>query len=383
MKRKRKFTFFPRELSEFRGDKCLNCGHPLSAEDKYCARCGQLNSLKPLSLRDFLAEFIGSIIVYDSRFRFTIRDLLFYPGKITKNYVRGKRAKYANPFRFFLSVSIIYILLQTILGTYHSDESWINISVQPAKKDSIMEVVQKKVPKKPDDPLLKDSQPHLNAEQQKSHSDSLPEDHLSLAPTSDSSYSGQDTLPPFQKWKEQAKLYYNFYSETGITIPSVALENLGQENTRYNRWFYSRIIAGNKIMEDPNTFIDFLFSKIPFFLFFFSPFFALFHWGLYRKKKYNYMDHLIFNFHIFSFIFVSLFALQFLNYILNTQFFTNQFFLGLSTLYFYLALLHFYGQSWFMTLFKFGVLSLVFSLFFILFGIMFLAVNAAIYGWVW
>ena len=89
-----------RKAVKFRGPSCLNCGHPLELTDKYCSNCSQLNTTKQLSIKDFLHEFFSSILTYDSRLRYTLKDLLFKPGTITKNYVEGQRLKYANPFRF-------------------------------------------------------------------------------------------------------------------------------------------------------------------------------------------------------------------------------------------------------------------------------------------
>jgi len=102
-----------RKASIYKGLECLNCGCPLQLSDKYCPNCSQLNSTKQLSITDFFDEFFSSLFTYDSRLRFTIKDLLFKPGVITRNYVAGQRLKYANPFRFYLSISIIYFILQS------------------------------------------------------------------------------------------------------------------------------------------------------------------------------------------------------------------------------------------------------------------------------
>ena len=115
-----------RKASIYRGAKCLNCEHPLDLSDLYCSYCGQLNTTKQLSLKDFFGEFIGSILTYDSRLRYTIKDLLFKPGRITANYVKGQRLKYANPFRFFLSVSIIYFLVQSLISTITGTSQFVN-----------------------------------------------------------------------------------------------------------------------------------------------------------------------------------------------------------------------------------------------------------------
>src|SRR5690554_1400176 len=112
----KKQRFRSRKSRRYRGTECLNCSHPLDRSDVYCPYCSQLNSNKQLSVRDFLAEFLGSVLVYDSRLRHTLRELLFHPGQITRNYVAGQRLKYANPFRFFLSVSIIYFLIKGFFG---------------------------------------------------------------------------------------------------------------------------------------------------------------------------------------------------------------------------------------------------------------------------
>ena len=96
---------------KFRGTECLNCGHLLDISDKYCPNCSQINSTKKPSLRDFVSEFFGSIISYDSKLLKTLAALLLHPGKITKDYLKGQRVSYTNPFRFLLSLAIIYFLM--------------------------------------------------------------------------------------------------------------------------------------------------------------------------------------------------------------------------------------------------------------------------------
>jgi hypothetical protein len=42
-----------RKAVKYRGAKCLNCGTPLDLSDVYCSYCGQLNTTKSLSIKDF------------------------------------------------------------------------------------------------------------------------------------------------------------------------------------------------------------------------------------------------------------------------------------------------------------------------------------------
>ena len=109
--------------SEYHSEKCLNCGTPLETSDKFCHQCGQINSKKRLSLNDFFSEFLSNFLSYDSRIWNTISGILFQPGKVTKEYCAGRRKRYANPFRFFLTVSIVFFLLGQVVLNWDGDFS--------------------------------------------------------------------------------------------------------------------------------------------------------------------------------------------------------------------------------------------------------------------
>lgn len=101
---------------KYKGTECLNCGHPLDISDKFCPNCSQANSTKKLSLKDFFDEFFSSLISYDSKLLKTLSALLLRPGKITQDYIDGKGVSYTNPFRFLLSLAIIYFLILGVSG---------------------------------------------------------------------------------------------------------------------------------------------------------------------------------------------------------------------------------------------------------------------------
>ncbi|MEP5911887.1 MAG: DUF3667 domain-containing protein, partial [Flavobacteriaceae bacterium] len=103
---------------KFRGTECLNCGHLLDISDKYCPNCSQVNSIKKLVLRDFWDEFFSSLINYDSKLLKTLYTLLIKPGTITKDYIRGKRIAYTNPFRFLLSLAFLFFLMVTYNNSF-------------------------------------------------------------------------------------------------------------------------------------------------------------------------------------------------------------------------------------------------------------------------
>ena len=95
---------------KYRGTQCINCETPLDISEKYCHHCGQLNSTKKLEIKDFIEEFFSNFYAYDSRLRNSIISLFSKPGILARRFNEGKRHTYANPFRLFLSVSIILFI---------------------------------------------------------------------------------------------------------------------------------------------------------------------------------------------------------------------------------------------------------------------------------
>lgn len=348
---------------QYRGTECLNCGHPLDKSDIYCPHCSQLNSKKQLSVRDFLAEFIGSILVYDSRLRHTLRDLLFRPGRITLNYVKGQHLKYANPFRFFLSVSIIYFILKGIIGIINPSEDEDSANFRTTQTSGTVDSTGIHRPPKIFDSSIK--------------GDTITAKRLEI-----SQYLSEkvlDTLSFMEDNLERSSIYLEYHYQNPEVTPSAALDSLNHKNSFKNRWLYARMMAIKKISENPSEFTDYLTAKIPFFLFFFTPFFAVFFWILYSRKKYTYMEHMIFIFHIFSFLFLTKLCFILVELIVNSTYVDALLIFILGPLYFYLALHNFYQQSHLLTFIKFVFLNFVFTIGFIVAILIFVAGSAAVY----
>ena len=355
-----KQEFSSRKSLRYRGTECLNCGHPLDKSDVYCPSCSQLNSNKHLSAKDFFAEFLSSILVYDSRLRNTLKDLLFRPGMMSKNYIKGERLKYANPFRFFLSVSIIYFLVNGLINltTNSENKNLLNFDIDSANETPLDAVFASSVGK------------------QISYKDSLMAKRLEIP-----IYFSEKTLDSmsfFESYSKRSSLYMLYYFHHKIENPKAALDSLGHRDNFKNNWLYSRTITWNKILNDPSAFVGYLASKVPFFLFFFTPFYALFFWLLYYRKEYTYMEHMVFIFHIFSFVFLAMLIFLLPDFYLDS-FFTKLMFFLIGPLYFYLALKKFYGQSRLKTLIKFVLLSIIFNIGFFVATMFFVAASAAIY----
>ncbi len=379
----------------YRGVECLNCGHPLDLTDRFCAYCGQINTTKRLTLKDFLSEFVLSVFTYDSRFWHTLKDLLFKPGTITRYYVDGKRFHYANPFRFFLSASIFYFIIVGLFSFFENEnvrqgnfrvfgdgketvqEEQLDQIFQdsilthlegapPLINDDITEVIQeaKKEAKKSNQ--AKKRRDSIKA------SNGLPYDYV---PEKE-----MDTLFALESFFTKFQLFQEFYRATDISDTDKALDSLKYSKSKTNVWLYNKTEAIDRIEKNPLRFLNYLASKTPFFIFFFSPIYALFFWLIYSKKRANYMEHLVFIFHIFSWVFVVLLVCLIPDKLLPTQnLFAGVLLTLLGPFYFYKALRNFYKQSRVITLIKFVFLNIVFWIGTSVFALIFFALTAAFY----
>ncbi|RNC83174.1 MAG: DUF3667 domain-containing protein [Balneola sp.] len=88
---------------------CLNCG--THVDGNYCSNCGQKFQPTKLPLRLFIRDAVETLFNVDNRWLRTLKDLFLKPGKVTKEYIDGKRAQYLPPLRIYLSISIVYFLL--------------------------------------------------------------------------------------------------------------------------------------------------------------------------------------------------------------------------------------------------------------------------------
>lgn len=90
------------------GEACLNCGAVL--DGAYCSACGQKAHLHR-SVLHAVEEFLHGVTHFDSKLWNTLPLLFFRPGKLTREYVHGKRARYVAPVALFLLTVFSMFLL--------------------------------------------------------------------------------------------------------------------------------------------------------------------------------------------------------------------------------------------------------------------------------
>ena len=342
-------------LYKYRGETCLNCELPLEKSDHFCPNCGQKNSTRKLNTSDFFNEFLSGLFSYDSRFQRTLRVLLFKPGKISKDYISGKRTRYVNPFRFYLSASIIFFLIAGISDSFEG----INLQEQDKNFQEQFNRIQQDILLQSElnnSPAFKENNIHLD-----SIIKAIPEKKEMTKSYEDVYVSEQelDTLNSIERNSKKISIFYRYYRATGESDVNAVMTHLNYSQTNWNHWLYEKAIKINLIYTNPQIFVDYFISKLPFIIFFYLPVFALFIWLLYLRRPFNYMEHLVFAFHVQTTLFVFYIIASSLDYLLNSNWgfgLANTVFL----FYLYKALRNFYGQGRVKTILKFILLNIIF-----------------------
>lgn len=92
---------------------CLNCG--AAVEGAFCANCGQKAKVHR-TLSAFWHDLIHGVFHFDGKIWRTVPMLIWHPGRLTRRYVHGERAKFVSPLALFLfCVFITYVSVNSLL----------------------------------------------------------------------------------------------------------------------------------------------------------------------------------------------------------------------------------------------------------------------------
>lgn len=335
----------------YRGTKCLNCSHLLDISDRFCPNCSQINSTKKLTLKDFFEEFFASLISYDSKLLKTLSALLLKPGKITQDYISGKRAYYTNPFRFLLSLSIVYFLIIGFTKNFEQFDRLGQTSYKPLDNfsknfknlDKRIEEEQKEVTKTLDSLNIAQL---LDDETKQRDSLIMTDVYAYYNSIKDNSFG--------KRYLYKEEIFYTLLNKDTIYSYEDAVKKYDLKPS-----FESRLAFNTaKIRQRPGSFLDHFISKLPFAVFFFLPVFSLFIWAVYIRKSHSYTDHLIFSFHNTSLLFI----LLIISYLFNSVFAANsgRIFLIIFLVYLFWAMRNFYKQNVITTIVKYIFLNGIF-----------------------
>ncbi len=277
---------------------CLNCNYVV--ENKFCPNCGQENSETRQSFHYLFTHFAEDLAHYDSSFWKTMKALLLQPGKLTQEYLSGKRKKYVPPVKLYIFISFMTFLIPNLLPEVSLFGDVVTIEEVP------------------------------NIDE---------EDVTEL-----------EGFTMFEKEK------FNSIQELD------SLQQFLPKNKRYTPLEYKaakisfnlRKLRSNQQLHD--EVVESFMHNLPKVLFLYMPLFAFFLWLIHNKKKWFYFDSGVFTLHYFSFLLLVITVNVLFNWLLELIYYIDalySFVALVSTLYcfFYFFRAHrkVYGESKFVS----------------------------------
>lgn len=365
---------------------CSNCGVKLAG--MYCHKCGQSSKSMIKFFGEVVKELLEDTIGYDSRIKHSILPLLFKPGRITLDYIKGKRFYYVLPFRLYLITSLILILL--VKGAANPDDLKFDNLVKVNGDQTASQELQDEINQELNQELgeinkalnqKKKSQKEKQATLEDDSSSRPNQDAISFQEIVDRSVpdSKEDSEKNISEQDDSDSLNLKWNSETKQLD---GVEDLDES------WFKTFLEVINpkliKWKEDPGPLIDSFFEALPYMMFLILPIFAIFLKGFYVFSKRYYIEHLVFLLHNHAFLYMVMMLEIITEYaadrlrVLDNSFASSiasglEFLAGLlfywMFIYVLLAMKRFYHQGWVVTIFKTILLAFIY---FIMIGIGFM-----------
>lgn len=390
---------------KFRGTDCLNCGHPLELSDRFCPNCSQANSVKHLTIKDFLDELFEDMVRFDTRLVRTLTTMLWRPGRVSKDFIAGKRKTYANPFRFLLTLAFIYFLLLSVTGDFDRLDRYGN-----SPSGSIDMIPDLTLNFDPEETSPQEALANLDSTQLKKL-DSLGIiglDTLTIQGLNSLDLQGLDKLNFKKQIKDKkeindstimanprgyldsirgdgwlgrtvqkANFFLTLINKDSLYTYEEAVETHGLPNRREDQIAYGIADSVDHLNRQPGGFLNEFLSTVPFAVFAFLPFFTIFLWLVYIRKKFNYTDNLVFSFHSQSLFFILLIVSFLIDQIFGTT--SIGWFILIFAVYLFLSMRRFYGQGWFKTTIKYLFLNTIFVILASVVALIFLVGSALTY----
>lgn len=321
---------------------CLNCGTTLAGQ--YCGNCGQRAQSRLISIWELLRDAFGDLFELDSRLWRTLIPLTIRPGKLTRDYLEGRRARYMPPFRSYLVLSIVFFLVAFF---------------DPAEEFGLF------VQSEESSPIAEENNPSVAQEFRDGFFDGLtaegdPETNSSGATSAEQAAESEDGFS------------IQLDSDgTGIndTCDSIAGEDLPDWMSSWMTADRLQATCERIVADDGKAFAGKLLENVPAALIALLPLMALILKTLYPLSKRYYVEHVLFIVHFHAFVFLIL-TLQILFARLVALLSLPETLATITSvavtlyipIYLFKSMRRVYRQHWLVTLLKFVVLTLAYMI---------------------
>ena len=230
-------------------EACPNCGAPVFGP--YCAQCGQETVISKLTLREFGHEYLQSFVTLEGRLWRTLWLLVRHPGRLTVEFLAGRRRRYVRPLPLYFSISFVLFLVMALF---------------PAQ------LVQRSVDDAPPPGL--------------SFGDKVKKQSPVSITTGPDQRSGSAKSKPFEDENDWPQLLR----------PLVARVNANSERLNSDPDYGAKRLSSSFV------------AKLPYAVFALVPMFALSTRLVYWRRRRGYAEHFLFALHLHCFLFLSMLA---------------------------------------------------------------------------
>jgi len=325
---------------------CKNCRNPLPQEALYCPFCGQKDTTGKIPVRRFIGEFFESVFNLDSRFFKTLK-YIFIPGRLTKEYFKGRHKTYSHPLRLFFILAVLHLALIGIVTNANvglEDTTLKEMKIQ-LEKAEVYDLIEE----------FENNQAATGASDEVIGTvDSLKrfiKSRVDLSIEATSNF----TFPTFDIDSMKINMLTVTFKDAAELPYDELKEKYGVDNA-FSDMFLKQILKANN---NAKSVILFGIGNMVWMLFFLLPIVALLMKLLYIRRSFFFIEHLVFlyHWHAVAFVFMSIF------FLLMTKIHTGwlALFLFFIVAFGFTALRKYYGQGFFKSLVKF-LMILVFYL---------------------
>jgi hypothetical protein len=336
-------------------DGCRNCG--ASMPGAYCGACGQERNTHRRSVWGLLHNLMEEVASLDSRMLRTAIALLVQPGELPLAFHEGRTRRYVPAVRLYLFVSVLFFLTLSVTGIALVQIELREIpnayTVRPGPGGDLLVIgrdgTTKTIPGPKAREALKDGGPSSYSARSLS-----PGIHSSVAPY-------------IHFFKRVDRSRQHFSPVVWAQVESVKAQILKSVGNDEHVWVVRNAIASvEKLARDPTALDGPLTTWIPRVFFLLLPLYALLLALFYvrQRRKYYFVDHLVFSLAIHSFLFAILIVAVGVAQILSGGLVALLIFIAMSA-YIFLALKRFYKQGWVITTVKFLSISFIYTLVFL------------------
>ncbi len=121
---------------------CLNCETPLVGS--HCHNCGQVAHVHK-TLGAFFHDLLHGVFHFEGKTWRTLPLLAWNPGRLTREYVDGRRASYVSPIALFLFVVFLTFALFNLTSnpiSFTNKDAVVNLGVERAEADTQANIIR-------------------------------------------------------------------------------------------------------------------------------------------------------------------------------------------------------------------------------------------------